>query len=112
MRGVEKLVSIRDKAAMFQRDAEVMACSSVMTVWEAIGFQKLPDHFVERDGFRAGQINHAVQRFRHRDAGQRCLRNNSILRRFDLFGIGVFGSLGVFPLSFCSTPGGDGLSVE
>jgi len=30
----------------------------------------LPDHFVERDGVRAGQINHAVQRFRDDDAGQ------------------------------------------
>jgi len=63
----------RDEAALFQRYAEV----SGLLVGDdrggvTIGFQKLPDHVVERDGVRTGQINHAVQRFRHRDAGQGC----------------------------------------
>jgi len=63
MRGAEKLVFVRDETAGFQRDAEV----SGLLVRDdragvTIGFQKLPDHFVKRDGVRAGQINHAVQR--------------------------------------------------
>jgi hypothetical protein len=63
--------SVRDEAAVFQRYPEIRGLlvrddgAGVTT-----GLQKLPRDFVERDGIRAGQINHAVHRFRNRDAGQ------------------------------------------
>lgn len=55
MRGAKKLVFVRDSAAVFQRYAEV----SGLLVRDdragvTIGFQKVPDHLVERDGIRAG----------------------------------------------------------
>src|SRR5437762_12232273 len=63
--------SVRDEAAVFQRYAEVRG----LLVRDdgagvTIGLQKLPHDFVERDWLRAGQINHAVHRFRNRDAGK------------------------------------------
>ena len=65
MRGAKARVFIRNEAALFQRDAEISGLLvSDDRAGVTIGFQKLPDHFVERNGFRAGQINHAVQRFR------------------------------------------------
>lgn len=49
LRGAEKLVLFRDEAVLFQRDAEVSGLLvSDDRARVAIGFQKLPDHFVER----------------------------------------------------------------
>ena len=73
MRGTEKLVFVWDEAALFQRDAEVRG---LLVRDDRAGghdwLSGLSDHFVERDGVRAGQINQAVQRCRHRDVGQGC----------------------------------------
>lgn len=50
MCGAEKRVFARDEAAVFQRDAEVSGLLvSDDHTGVTIGFQKLPDHFVERD---------------------------------------------------------------
>jgi hypothetical protein len=70
MRGADPCVSVRDEAALFQRYAVVSGLLvSEDRAGVPVGFQKLPDQFVKRDSLRTGQINHAVQRFRHRHAG-------------------------------------------
>ena len=71
MRGAETRVSVRNEASLFQRYAEVSGLLvSDDRAGVTIGFQKLPDNFVDRDSFRAGKIDHAIQRLRNRDTGQ------------------------------------------